>query len=413
MPTPTRDEARAVAARARGTLPALDSMRAVASIAVLATHAAFWGGAYGRQGYGTALARLDVGVAIFFVLSGFLLSRAWFERDAHRTSAPRTRAYFWHRLLRIYPMYAVAAAAALLLLPGNDDASVGTWMHTLTLTNIYLDDRLPAGLTQMWSLATEVAFYVALPAVMWLVLPRRRDRRRRPSRLGLVLAAMLLVNVGWLVAAPSLTERGVMATVWLPGYLTWFGVGLLIAAGAVRLEAGPDAAGPVRVARMLRQTGRSPGTCWVAALALFAVASTPLAGPASLVSPASSEAIVKNLLYAAIAGLVILPGVFADPDGRYIRVMSLPALRHLGHISYGIFCVHLVVLELVFRWRDMELFAGRTLELFVLSLVLSIAVAEVLYRVVERPALRWKGRFDGAPSRTSATSTPSPASTGS
>ena len=44
--------------------------------------------------------------------------------------------------------------------------------------------------------------------------------------------------------------------------------------------------------------------------------------------------------------------------------MSLPSLRHLGRISYGVFCVHLVVLELVARWRDVELFDGRTLELF-------------------------------------------------
>ena len=68
--------------------------------------------------------------------------------------------------------------------------------------------------------------------------------------------------------------------------------------------------------------------------------------------------------------------------------MSQPVLRHLGHISYGVFCVHLVVLELVVRARDMELFEGRTLELFAFTLVISLVVAEVLYRLVERPALR-------------------------
>src|SRR6478752_1099679 len=128
VPTETLDDAGARVVRVRGTLPALDSMRAVASVAVLATHAAFWGGAYAHQGYGTALARLDVGVAIFFVLSGFLLSRAWFERYAHQTAAPRTRAYLWHRLLRIYPVYLIAAVAALALLPSNDGTSLATWV---------------------------------------------------------------------------------------------------------------------------------------------------------------------------------------------------------------------------------------------------------------------------------------------
>ncbi|MFC7497475.1 MULTISPECIES: acyltransferase family protein [unclassified Nocardioides] len=409
---PPSVETRAVAVRARGTLPALDSMRAIAAIAVLATHASFWGGAYAHRGYGTALARLDIGVAIFFVLSGFLLSRPWFEHHAHRTRPPRARVYLWHRLLRIYPVYLVAAVAALVLLPGNDDVSSATVLHTLTLTNIYLDDRLPDGLTQMWSLATEVAFYLVLPLLMWLVLSRRRGGAHGRSRLGVVLALMMIVNVAWLVAATSsLDISGAMTSVWLPGYLTWFGVGLAIAAAAVHLEAGGDAAGSARVATALRQMGRSPGTCWVAALALFAIAATPIAGSASLVAPVAGEAVTKNLLYAASAGLLILPGVFADPEGRYIRVLSLPLLRHLGHISYGIFCVHLVILELVARWRDMELFAGRTLELFAITLVLSIAVSEVVYRVVERPALRWKRRFDRSPSSESATSTPSPAST--
>ncbi|WP_243060212.1 acyltransferase [Nocardioides sp. SR21] len=402
------EESRAVVARARGTLPALDSMRAVASIAVLATHASFWGGAYAREGYGTALARLDIGVAIFFVLSGFLLSRAWFEQHAHRAPAPRTNVYFWHRLLRIYPMYAVAAVAALVLLPGNDDASLLTWAQTLTLTNIYADTQLPDGLTQMWSLATEVAFYLVLPLLMWLVLGRRRER------LTLVLTGMLVANIGWLVASATvLSDTGANVTVWLPGYLSWFGVGIAIAAAAVRLEAGPDAAGSVRVADTLQRMGRSPGTCWVAALALFAIVSTPIAGPASLSSPAAGEAIVKNVAYAVIAGLVILPGVFALPSGAYIKTLSWAPLRHLGRISYGIFCVHLVILELVARWRDMELFAGRTLELFTLTLVISIAVSEVLYRVVERPALRWKNVFDRPSSSTSASSTPSPANTSS
>lgn len=407
-------ETRAVVARARGTLPALDSMRAVASVAVLATHASFWGGAYSRDRYGIALARLDIGVAIFFVLSGFLLSRAWFERYAHREPAPRTRVYFWHRLLRIYPLYAVAAVGALVLLPGNDDATFTTYVRTLTLTNIYFDTRLPAGLTQMWSLATEVAFYVTLPLLMWLVLSRRRHGQRGPERLGLVLAAMLAANIGWLVASSTvLSDTDAKVTVWLPGFLTWFGIGIVIAAAAVRLEAGADAAGSSRVAQLLRQMGRSPGTCWVAALALFAVVSTPIAGPASLNPPAAGEAIVKNLAYAVTAGLVILPGVFAAPTGAYIKAMSWAPLRHLGRLSYGIFCVHLVILELVTRWRDMALFEGRTLELFTLTLLISIAVSEVLYRLVERPALRWKRLFDGSPSATSASSTPSPAKTSS
>lgn len=96
-----------------------------------------------------------------------------------------------------------------------------------------------------------------------------------------------------------------------------------------------------------------------------------------------------------------------------MRAMSLPLLRHLGHLSYGVFCVHLVVLELVARYRDMELFTGRTFELFVLTLGISLAVSEVLYRVVERPAMRLKDFHWSRSSRSVDSSSPSAATTSS
>src|SRR5688572_25012074 len=108
------EEIAATGSRVLVALPVLDSMRAVASIAVLATHASFWGGAYAHDRYGTALARLDIGVAIFFVLSGFLLSRSWLERHARGATAPSASRYLWRRALRIMPVYAIAVAGALL-----------------------------------------------------------------------------------------------------------------------------------------------------------------------------------------------------------------------------------------------------------------------------------------------------------
>jgi peptidoglycan/LPS O-acetylase OafA/YrhL len=392
-------------------------MRAVAAIAVVATHASFWGGAYGHRVFGTALARLDIGVAIFFVLSGFLLSRPWFEHHARRTSPPPVRGYLWRRLLRIFPLYLISAVGALVLLPGNQGASLATWVQTLTLTNIYFDDRLPDGLTQMWSLATEVAFYLLLPLIMWLALSRRRDGARSTSLLGVVVAGLVAVNLAWLLnTAYGVNPSGAMVSVWLPGYLTWFVVGLVLAAAAVHLDAARDAGAAEAhvVAEALRRMGRSPGICWTAGLALFAVAATPIAGPALLIAPGFGEALVKNVLYAMVAGLLILPGVFADPTGLYVRVLSLPLLRHLGHISYGVFCVHLVVLELVADWRDVELFAGRTFELFVLTLAISLAVSELLYRLVERPVMRWRNLVDPRGlSSTRPSTTPSPATTSS
>lgn len=371
------------------TFPALDSLRALAAIAVLGTHAAFWSGDYSQPVWGTALARLDVGVAIFFVLSGFLLSRPWIARHAAGLPAPSTARYLWKRVLRLGPVYIITAVAALALLPGNDDTSPSDWTATLLMANIYVDDALPDGLTQMWSLATEVAFYAVLPVLMWLALSRRPGWDWARDRVGLVAAAMSVVTVVWLMdLSVRWDQGGSMIRLWLPSYLLWFAVGLVLAWCEIGTRTGQTR--PRRLGEILAEMGRSPGLCWAAAAALLAVAATPIAGPADLTPPTLAAALTKNLLYAAIAGLVILPGVFADARGRFVRFFSHVALRHVGHLSYGIFCVHLMLLELIADWRDMPLFEGRGLELFLLTLAASLLVSEALYRAVERPVLRFR-----------------------
>ena len=88
--------------------PALDVLRLVGALAVLTTHVAFQTGEYFPNGVvGTLLARMDIGVAIFFVLSGFLLSRPWWASAASGTPAPMVGRYALKRLLRIWPVYLV------------------------------------------------------------------------------------------------------------------------------------------------------------------------------------------------------------------------------------------------------------------------------------------------------------------
>lgn len=381
------------------TFPALDTMRAVGSIAVVATHTSFWAGAYTSHGvWGTALSRLDVGVAIFFVLSGFLLSRPYLARASQGMPRPGTGRYLWKRALRILPVYVVAATSALLLLPENDGADLGLWQRTLTLTDLYSSNRLPAGLTQMWSLSTEVAFYLALPALMLIAVGGSRAGRLAPARVLALLAVLVAITIAWILTLSehvSGSDRLVLQ--WLPTYLSWFSVGIALALGQVLLASGQS--GRLSGTAWLRDLGRAPGACWGAALALFVVASTPVAGPSLLVPPTLGEAVTKNLLYAVIAGLIILPGIFAAPSGRYIRTASWPVFRHLGHISYSVFCIHLVVLECVMRWTGYEVFAGHGWQIFVLTLAASLVISEVLYRFVELPFMRLKnlGRGPASP----------------
>lgn len=370
----------------RMQFPALDTMRAVGSVAVVLTHCAFWAGAYTQHGpFGPLLARMDVGVAIFFVLSGFLLARPWLVAGLTDTAVPSVRRYFWKRFLRIVPVYVVTAVIALSFIEENRTLTPGDWLVTLGMGDIYLRPALPAGLTQMWSLATEVAFYIVLPLLMLVMLGR--SPRLTRWRTSVVLLAMFVISVTWLGAlgahVPGAADRPVNE--WLPAFLSWFAVGIGLAVLQLRVETVGLRG---RAARVHRMMASSPGVCWLLALSLLLVASTNLAGPTLLVAPTDSEAVTKNLIYAVIGGLLVFSGVFTSQRSLYGRVMSARWLRHLGHISYGIFCIHLPILHLVMWSTGFPLFGGRLIEIFLLTLALSILAAELIYRFIELPSMR-------------------------
>ena len=368
--------------------PVLDTVRAIGALAVLTTHTAFQSGDYVRHGvWGTLLSRLDVGVAIFLVLSGFLLSRPYLARAVAGLPHPSTGRYYWKRLLRIYPVYAVTVILALGLLPENDRVGPGGWLRTLLLADPYAADRLPHGLTQMWSLSVEVAFYVVLPGLMLAAVGR--GRALRPGRVGALIALMVGFSCWWhlsLAKSVDALTSGV-PMMWLPAYLSWFAVGIGIALAHVLHQTRPV---PGRTLRLLTTLGTMPGVCWTLVGGLMLAAATPLAGPSLLFVATSGQSLTKHLLYAVVGGLVVVTGAFAAPDGRYARVMSAPLLRHLGHISFSTFCIHLPLLQLVTAVTGYDLFDGHGLQIWALTLALSLAASEVLYRLVEKPGMRLK-----------------------
>jgi peptidoglycan/LPS O-acetylase OafA/YrhL len=383
----------------------LDTLRFVGALAVLTTHVAFQSGDYVRHGVlGTLLARLDVGVAIFFVLSGFLLSRPYLARAALDLPRPATGFYLYRRFLRIYPVYAVAVVLALSLLEENTGTDLRDWAVTLLLANTFFDPSLPAGLSQMWSLGVEASFYLVLPFLMLAAT----GRRLRRWRVLLVLAAMVALTMWWqadLIARIAPVAVGAPQQ-WLPAYLSWFAIGIGIAMVHVDMTRGRAG----RVGRSLLDLGRQSGSCWALAGALMLVAATPLAGPVLLAPVGVAEALTKNIIYGLIGGLLVLSGVFAVPGSRFARLFGAPLPRHLGHTSYSVFCLHLLLIDLLMDWTDWPLFGGHGVQLWLLTLAGSLLAAEASYRLIERPSQRLKRFFPGrrsaaAPTRTATTGT--------
>src|SRR6185436_10477771 len=125
----------------------LTGIRAVAALLVMATHAAYTTGKYTHGYVGLMYSRMEIGVPIFFVLSGFLLFAPWVKANATGGPPPSVRRYAWHRVRRIMPAYIVTVLIAYTVYhfrvagpnPGH------TWMgllRNLTLTQPYTDNYL-------------------------------------------------------------------------------------------------------------------------------------------------------------------------------------------------------------------------------------------------------------------------------
>ena len=65
--------------------------------------------------------------------------------------------------------------------------------------------------------------------------------------------------------------------------------------------------------------------------------------------------------------------------------MSISSLRYLGRISYGIFCIHLLVLYFVFDASSFKYFDGHFFEVLIVTVIVTISGSAVVYRIVERP----------------------------
>ena len=324
-------------------LPELDGLRAVAAYGIVATHVAF------QTATGSAvLERFDYFVAVFFALSAFLLARG----------GPR-EGYYSRRVARLAPAYVVCVAVVLLALPPLAGVTWGQAVANLLLVQVYVPHSLIDGLTQMWSLCIEAAFYVVLPLYL------RLDGRGRRA----ALAGSVALGLAWPWAVGGISDPAVLnMQIWPPSYAPWFAVGLLLA----ELErAGVRYAGPRWPFPVLALP-----VAWVAGVI----------GPRGLEHPSPAEFNVRVLLGAVFAALVVAPYALGQRfDGT---VLSSPAMRTLGRWSYSVFLWHMAVLYFVFPVLGVQVFSGHFLLVYAATALASTAVAYISYELVEVPGAR-------------------------
>lgn len=359
--------------------PALDGVRGLAAVGILLFHAV---GVYARGSAPDAwvrpwVARLDVAVPVFFLLSGFLLYRP-FVRARREGARASVGAYAWRRALRILPAYWVALtlAAIVLDLPGVFTAS-GV-VHYYGLTQAYDADTVGGGLSQAWTLCVEIAFYAFLP--LWALALRRLAPGPSLRAEAWGLAALVVFSVAWkawvlAAIAPPYVGATYPWLIAMPDYLDMFAIGMALAVASV----------------LWHERGGAPAWAgnplwWLAAAGLYVLAAVGVG--LDHVDPRGfthGEFVVRHVLYAAIAATILLPIVAGAG-----RALSTRAFVALGLVSYGVYLYHLPLLGLLGRWDLAKL--EDHVHPYVLwtgvALAGTLLLAAASWKLVEAPALR-------------------------
>lgn len=386
--------------------PLADAVRALAALAILVVHAALIAGVSRSSWYWPLIGHLDIGVPVFFLLSGFLLYRPMLSARVLGTDATPYAVYALRRFLRIMPAYWLALTV-LALVPGLAGVfSSNWWVYYGLLQNypIYTEgadcvaNRLVCGIAPAWTLALEVAFYVLLPffalAMRWL-----STRLPRVNWFALELAALGIVSA----ISAAIQGFGSFSALhlWLffspLGRAWWFCLGMGLAAVSVWLQQRRSLAGAVRWV-----TDYS-GVFWGSAILLYVLAASFAFEEAPLLAfpfgVGRVQYLAAYLLAGVIAALFLLPAVFWDGRGGLPgRLLANPVLGWLGRISYGIFLWHYPILHGLMESGARAWWPGMAFPvLLIATLAITLVCATLSYYLLERPLMRLKSRRYSAP----------------
>ncbi len=360
----------------------LDALRAVAALMVLASHAILLGPAY-PEGPAKYLARLGVGVWIFFAASGYLIAGPFLRALLDGRRAPSVGRYALRREVRIFPAYWVALAAMLIV----GGSTVAHWWQVpvhAVLAQGLVPDELKRVYLVAWSLGVEVIFYVLVPLGAWLA---SRAARRRPvsiqwlgTRVLALWCAAVAISLALAVAFPfgaNGKPPGGVQVIALVGSLANFCPGMLVFLAVTASEIAPS-----RFSRGYLALASRPALTLPAAAVLFLIA-TQLHSQTSHVATA-----LQGPLFGIASGLVLAVFVHGALWRPLVRVLA-----PIGLISYGVYLWHWVILRTIGTHYHALLPGSGTgvapsLARVAILLALTLPVALLSWLALERPLLR-------------------------
>ena len=365
---------------------ALDSLRGFSTILIVVYHTSFVSGytVEHADSIGAYIDRLNIGVAIFFVLSGFLIFRPFAHSLIHGSPLPKTRNYYLKRAARILPGYWLA----LFVLAGLDALTIvntSGFIRNVFIVHSFTEHNVFTGIRQAWTLAIETSFYVVVPAFAY-VFVRQTKRRNGPVVLSTLLKALSFLFLGAYAFRLFIHQIDFWfldtAHIWLPSHMDTLALGMGL---AVLVEAPASAKTLLKVKNFIANHTGSFVVCSVFVWLISANINMAI----GLNRTEFHIDLLGHFLY-GIASVLLVAPFCVDSQALLVKAVSFRLFTWLGTISYGIYLWHMAFLGGNFAEKYMPYTEndGQVLLRFLVVLPASIAIASLSYYVLERPIMR-------------------------
>ncbi|HIG24474.1 MAG TPA: acyltransferase [Acidimicrobiia bacterium] len=368
----------------------LNGLRAIAALLIVVDHSAESSGlTFRSEFWGPYLARLDIGVSIFFALSGFLLFYPFVKAQFANQPAPPTKSFWFRRALRIYPGYWVALIIVLAFDLGRPVKDSFGFFMSFGLLHTYTRDinQVFSGITQSWSLVTELGFYLVLPLLAWVggKLGKGKTINQQAIRLLAWCAFLALASLAsraaiFLSTGYALGSWGSNSMSWTPAYLDIFAAGMALAVLSAWREQHPEGCS------RLQSLAARPWLWWSSAAFLYWGMCTQLNLATGINRSTFELEVVRQSIYGLIGVCLIVPIAFSSSRSTLTsRLLESRLLNYLGVVSYGIYLWHQAFINLAHRFLDWPELTGSFWVILTFGVLGSIGAAGLSHRFVETP----------------------------
>ena len=337
--------------------------------------------------------RGEVGVSLFFVLSGCLLSLPFWSSLVNGDPVPRLRFYAINRAARIIPAYWFNLIFCTVIAIWMFDQNINWWRlisGLLFINSYHYSSFFPAELNgPLWSIGLEVSCYVLLPIVLFVII--KNTRKISFAIIGMItwILALQLLNP-WIISTFMTSDKAKGWQYGLTGgakqWLPYWNVGSFFA----QFLCGSLAA---LIIIALRARGTLKSRTFDLSFALFAIAATWLV--ATRLLPGAPDSFTQQA-YVAPFYAILMAGalVSASMSTQIYKLLENKLFAWIAKLSFSVYLWHFFIIEIIQRkFIDKYVYYGLTDSLqwlFVSSIVLcaSILIAATSWRFLESPVLK-------------------------